>query len=59
MEICAQPEDWVGPFDDLESDDIGMPEASAEPHGAETPMQRALLEMEAQPAAPVMGTDPE
>jgi hypothetical protein len=49
----------VGPFDDLESDDIGMPEASAEPHGAETPMQRALLEMEAQPAAPVMGTDPE
>jgi hypothetical protein len=41
-----QPEDWVGPFDDLETDEIGMPEATADQHGAEVPMERALLEIE-------------
>jgi hypothetical protein len=41
-----QPEDWIGPFDDLETDEIGMPEATAERHGAEVPMERALLEIE-------------
>jgi hypothetical protein len=36
----------VGSFDDLEPDDIGLPESSAHPHGAEVPMERALLEIE-------------
>jgi hypothetical protein len=46
LEQCEQPEDWVGSFDDLEADDIGLPETHADPHGAEIPMERALLEME-------------
>ena len=46
LERCDQPEDWVGSFDDLEADDIGLPETRAEPHGAEVPMERALLEIE-------------
>lgn len=46
LEACEQPEDWVGPFDDIESDDIGLPEASAEPHSSDTPMERALLTIE-------------
>ena len=46
VERCEQPEDWVGPFDDLESDDIGLPEPPLEPHGAEGPMERMLLEIE-------------
>ncbi len=46
LEGCEQPEDWVGSFDDLETDDIGLPETPAEPHAAEIPMERALLEME-------------
>ena len=46
VEICGQPEDWVGPFDDLESDDIGLPETLMEPHSKELPMERALLEIE-------------
>ena len=50
LESCEQPEDWVGPFDDLESDEIGEPEATVEPHGTEVPMERVLLEIEAQRA---------
>jgi hypothetical protein len=46
LERCEQPEDWVGSFDDLEADDIGLPETHADPHGAEVPMERALLEIE-------------
>jgi hypothetical protein len=46
LESCEQPEDWVGPFDDLESDDIGMPETRTEAHAADLPMERALLEIE-------------
>lgn len=46
LDNCEQPEDWVGPFDDLESDDVGMPENTAEAHSAELPMERALLEIE-------------
>jgi hypothetical protein len=54
LEGCEQPEDWIGSFDDLEADDIGLPEAHAEPHAAEIPMERALLEIEEQrTAAPV------
>ncbi len=45
---CEQPEDWVGAFDDLEADDIGLPEANVESHGKEIPMERALLEIEEQ-----------
>jgi hypothetical protein len=41
-----QPEDWAGPYDDLEADDIGLPEAAGESHGAEVPMERALLDLE-------------
>ena len=41
-----QPEDWAGPYDDLQPDDIGLPEASGESHGAEVPMERALLDLE-------------
>jgi hypothetical protein len=43
----------VGPFDDLESDDVGMPESTAEAHSAELPMERALLEIEEQRAPDV------
>lgn len=46
LERCEQPEDWAGPFDDLEADDIGLPENTAESHGAEVPMERALLDLE-------------
>ena len=46
LESCEQPEDWVGPYDDLESDDIGMPETRVEAHAADLPMERALLEIE-------------
>ncbi len=46
LDGCEQPEDWVGPFDDLEPDDVGMPENTAEAHSAELPMERALLEIE-------------
>ena len=46
FERCEQPEDWVGSFDDLEADDIGLPESHPDPHGAEAPMERALLEIE-------------
>ena len=46
LESCEQPEDWVGPYDDLESDDIGMPETSVEAHAADPPMERALLDIE-------------
>jgi hypothetical protein len=48
LETCEQPEDWVGPYDDLESDEIGMPEATTERHAAEVPIERALLEIEEQ-----------
>jgi hypothetical protein len=41
-----QPEDWAGPYDDLEADDIGLPESTGESHGAEAPMERALLDLE-------------
>ncbi len=47
LELCEQPEDWVGPFDDLEIDEIGSPEACAEEHGGEKPVERLLLELEA------------
>jgi hypothetical protein len=46
LERCEQPEDWAGPFDDLEADEIGLPESTAESHGAEVPMERALLDIE-------------
>jgi hypothetical protein len=46
LERCEQPEDWAGPFDDLEPDDVGLPEATAELHGSEVPMERALLDIE-------------
>ena len=57
LSACDQPGDWVGSFDDLESDDIGMPEATGERHGAEIPMERALLELEEQRVASVDETD--
>ena len=53
LEGCEQPEDWVGSFDDLQADDIGLPETHADPHGAEVPMERALLEIEEQRIAAV------
>jgi hypothetical protein len=46
LERCEQPEDWVGPYDDLDPDDLGLPECPARAHEAETPMERALLEIE-------------
>jgi hypothetical protein len=46
LERCEQPEDWVGSFDDLEADDIGLPETQADPHGTAVPMERALVEIE-------------
>jgi len=42
----GQPEDWAGPYDDLQVDDIGLPESAGESHGAEMPMERALLDLE-------------
>ncbi|MFI4889439.1 MAG: DUF6763 family protein [Steroidobacterales bacterium] len=57
LSACDQPEDWVGPYDDLESDDIGMPEATSEPHAAEIPIERALLEIEEQRVSPANDSD--
>ncbi|MGC1389004.1 MAG: DUF6763 family protein [Steroidobacteraceae bacterium] len=57
LESCEQPEDWVGPYDDLESDDIGMPETSVEARGAELPMERALLEIEEQRGPDLTGLE--
>jgi hypothetical protein len=57
LESCDQPEDWVGPYDDLESDDIGMPETSVEAHGADLPMERALLEIEEQRGPDLTGAE--
>jgi hypothetical protein len=44
VENCDQPEDWVGPYDDLQSDEIGLPEATES--RSETPINRALLDLE-------------
>ena len=52
LDPCEQPEDWVGSFDDLESDDVGIPENPADAHSAELPMERALLGIEEQRAPP-------
>jgi hypothetical protein len=46
LERGEQPEDWAGPYDDLEADDIGLPEGAGASHGAEVPMERALLDLE-------------
>jgi hypothetical protein len=46
---CEQLEDRAGPFDDLESDDGGMPE----PHGADIAMEHALLELEGRGTGPM------
>jgi hypothetical protein len=46
LKQCEQPEDWVGPFDDLDPDDLGLPERPLQAHEAETSMERALLEIE-------------
>jgi hypothetical protein len=32
LERCEQPEDWVGSFDDLQADDIGLPEPTVRRH---------------------------
>ncbi len=53
LEGCDQPEDWVGPFDDLGPEDIGLPEVDAEVHGREIPMERALLHIEERQADPI------
>jgi len=57
LESCDQPEDWVGPYDDLESDDIGMPETSVEARGADLRMERALLEIEEQRGPDLAGAE--
>lgn len=57
LERCDQPEDWVGPFDDLESDDIGIPESTPGAHRAEGPIERALLEMEERRTPDLNDTD--
>jgi hypothetical protein len=57
LQRCEQPEDWVGSYDDLESDDIGLPETPLQPHAAETPMERALLQIEEQRSPGVNGTE--
>lgn len=46
IEGCEQPGDCVYSFDDLGADDTGLPEPHADPHGAELPMERALLAIE-------------
>ena len=46
LQRCEQPEDWVGSYDDLESDDIGLPETPSttacggNTHGARTTANR-------------------
>ena len=57
LESCEQPEDWVGPYDDLESDDIGMPEARVEAHAADLSMEHALLEIEEKRGPDLAGTE--
>jgi hypothetical protein len=53
----GQPEDWAGPYDDLEADDIGLPEAAGESHGAEVPIERALLDIEEKRTSDLPGTE--
>jgi hypothetical protein len=57
LEPCEQPEDWVGSFDDLEADDIGLPEPPVSPHAAEAPLERALLQIEEQRSTGLNGTE--
>jgi hypothetical protein len=53
----GQPEDWVGPYDDLQADEIGLPEGAGESHGAEVPMERALLDFEENRTSELPGTE--
>ncbi len=57
LELCDQPEDWVGPFDDLEADEIGMPETNGQSHRRELPMERALLDIEDRRVSPSNSPD--
>lgn len=53
LEVCDQPEDWVGPFDDIEAEDIGLPESPPALQSSDAPMERALLAIEESRSLPV------
>ena len=57
LEACEQPEDWVGPFDDVESEDVGLPESPPALHSSDAPMERALLAIEEGRSLPVGDTE--
>jgi hypothetical protein len=51
VESCEQPENWIGPYDDLEADDIGLPETTTARRAKELPIEQALrIEVEGSPA---------
>ena len=52
LATCEQPDDWVGPFDDLGPEDIGLPEVNVEAHGSGIAVDRALLDIEERRSAP-------
>jgi len=52
LENCEQPEDWMGPFDDLGPEDIGLPEVSVETRGSGIAMDRALRDIEERGSPP-------
>jgi hypothetical protein len=57
LENCEQPEDWMGPFDDLGPEDIGLPEVSVETRGSGIAMDRALLDIEERGSPPANSSE--
>jgi hypothetical protein len=39
LELCAQPEDWTGPVDDVEVDDLGYSDTEMKPFDWVQPLQ--------------------
>jgi hypothetical protein len=57
LENCEQPEDWMGPFDDLGPEDIGLPEVNVEARGSGMAMDRALLDIEERRSPPTNSSE--
>jgi hypothetical protein len=48
IELAAEPEDWTGPFDDLDPADLGYTETDATPSDWRAPLDSAGLDENAQ-----------
>lgn len=46
VELTEQPEDWTGPFDDIESDDLGDAEITTTSQGWQTPLDTPSADTE-------------